>query len=428
MGNDFYPALRLIIPEKDRDRAMYGLKEKAIAKLLIKTLKIGAKSDDGLALTEWKMPGQASKTAGDFPSRCHEVLQKRAMRSGVGDMSIAEVNILLDKLSDEQKEEGQLPIFETFYTRMGAEELTWLIRIILRQMKLGASEKTILDKWHPQGEALFSVSSSLRRVCWDLHDPNASSYGEDTRNRVELMACFQPQLAQFQMRTFEQTLHKLGCTAEHPEYWIEEKLDGERMQLHMQEDPNHPGGKRFRFWSRKAKDYTHLYGDGFEDEGSALTRHLKDAFHEGVSEIILDGEMITWDPDTNKMLPFGTLKSAAKSEQMYENGARPLFRVFDCLFLNGNPLVKYELQERRKVLNKTVNDVYQRMEKHHFKEARSVTAIDEELRKIVENASEGLVLKNPRSAYQLNDRNNDWVKVKPEYMTGFGEELDCVIM
>jgi DNA ligase-4 len=58
----------------------------------------------------------------------------------------------------------------------------------------------------------------------------------------------------------------------------------------------------------------------------------------------------------------------------------------------------------------------------------NVDAIDVALRKIVENASEGLVLKNPRSPYKLNDRNNDWVKVKPEYMTGFGEELDCVIM
>jgi DNA ligase-4 len=367
IGNDFYPALRLIIPEKDRDRAMYGLKEKAIAKLLIKTLKIGAKSDDGLALTEWKMPGQASKTAGDFPSRCHEVLQKRAMRSGVGDMSIAEVNILLDKLSDEQKEEGQLPIFETFYNRMNADEITWLIRIILRQMKLGASEKTILDKWHPDGEALFSVSSSLRRVCWELLDPT-DLQTDDKRNHVELMACFQPQLAQFQMRTFKTTLEKLGCTDKYPEYWIEEKLDGERMQLHMQEDPSHPGGKRFRFWSRKAKDYTYLYGDGFEDEGSALTRHLKDAFHDGVDNIILDGEMITWDPETNKMLPFGTLKSAAKSEQNYENGARPLYRVFDCLLLNDQALVQYPLKDRREALNKTVKDVYQRMEKHHYDE------------------------------------------------------------
>ena len=50
------------------------------------------------------------------------------------------------------------------------------------------------------------------------------------------------------------------------------------------------------------------------------------------------------------------------------------------------------------------------------------------LRKVVAEASEGLVLKNPRSPYRLNSRNDDWMKVKPEYMTEFGENLDCVII
>jgi len=147
VGDDFYPALRLIVPEKDRDRPMYGLKEKAIAKLLVKLLKINPNSEDGYNLINWKLPGQAttSHMAGDFAGRCYEVLSKRAIRNSVGDMRIAEVNELLDKLAAAQKEENQLPIFEIFYNRMNADELLWLIRIILREMKVGASEKTFLN-------------------------------------------------------------------------------------------------------------------------------------------------------------------------------------------------------------------------------------------------------------------------------------------
>jgi DNA ligase-4 len=147
VGDDFYPAMRLILPEKDRDRAMYGLKEKAIGKLLVKLMKIDKNSEDGYSLINWKLPGNtvASSMAGDFAGRCFEVLSKRPMRTSVGDMRIAEVNELLDKLSAAQKEENQLPIFETFYKRMNADELLWLIRIILRQMKVGATEKTFLD-------------------------------------------------------------------------------------------------------------------------------------------------------------------------------------------------------------------------------------------------------------------------------------------
>lgn len=151
MGDDIYPALRLILPEKDRDRAMYGLKEKAIGKLLVKLLKINPNSEDGFNLLNWKLPGQttASRMAGDFAGRCYEVLSKRTMRSMVGDMRIAEVNSLLDRLSASSKEEDQLPVFQIFYNRMNADELMWLIRIILREMKIGASEKTILDVGTP---------------------------------------------------------------------------------------------------------------------------------------------------------------------------------------------------------------------------------------------------------------------------------------
>jgi DNA ligase-4 len=144
VGNDFYPALRLIVPDKDRDRPMYGLKERAIAKLLIKLLKIGSKTEDASNLLNWKLPSQsaASGVAGDFPSKCHAVLKKRPMRNDVGDMRIAEVNELLDKLAAAQKEESQLPIFTEFYNRMNPDEMHWLIRIILRRLNMGATEKT----------------------------------------------------------------------------------------------------------------------------------------------------------------------------------------------------------------------------------------------------------------------------------------------
>lgn len=437
VGDDFYPAMRLMIPEKDRDRAMYGLKEKAIAKLLIKVTKINKDSEDAKSMMNWKLPGQlyksASSTAGDFAGRCYEVLSKRPLKTEVGDMSIAEVNSTLDQLSQMGGEEQQFNIFRRFYRRMNPEELTWLIRIILRQMKIGATEKTILDIWHPDAETLFNVSSNLRRVCWELYDPKLRLDGDDTG--ITLMQCFQPQLAAFQNKvgSFEKMVSKLRPTPEDDTFWIEEKLDGERMQLHMMEDPSAPDGKLFGFWSRKAKDYAYLYGKHFEgDETGALTRFIKSAFGPNVRNIILDGEMITWDMDIDHIVGFGTLKTAAISEKENRNdsktGQRPLFRVFDCLYLNDKLLTPYTLRDRRNALKSAVKDVHRRLEIHPYIEAHSYTEIEPVLRKVVAEASEGLVLKNPRSMYRLNERNDDWVKVKPEYMSEFGESLDCVII
>jgi len=220
-------------------------------------------------------------------------------------------------------------------------------------------------------------------------------------------------------------------TADDTEFWIEEKLDGERMQMHMMEDDDALGGKRFAFWSRKAKNYTYLYGESFEDENSALTRHIKTAFDSGVRNIILDGEMITWDPESDLIVPFGTLKTAALSEQrnpFQGTGQRPLFRVFDILYLNDMDLTRYTLRDRRKALERAVTDVYRRLEIHKKAVARRAADIEPFLREVVASASEGLVIKNPRSIYQLNSRNLDWIKVKPEYMTEYGESLDCVIV
>jgi len=432
VGNDFYPALRLIVPEKDRDRAMYGLKEAMIGKLLVKIMRISKDSDDAYNILHWKMPGRKSSAAlaGDFAGRCHEVLSKRPTRTTPGDMTIAEVNEQLDKLSGFSKEEDQQPIFENFYERMNAEELMWLIRMILRQMKIGATEKTILDLWHPDAENLFNISSSLRRVCWELHDPEVRLEGDN--RGISLMSCFQPQLAAFQMRSMEQMVKKMKPEEKDDTFWIEEKLDGERMQMHMDHNDDIAGGFEFKFWSRKAKDYTYLYGEGLEDSTGALTKHMANAFQSGVNSIILDGEMITWDMEQDKIFPFGHLKTAALAEQKtqyaFDGGNRPLFRVFDCLYLNGKDLTNHTLRVRREALEKAVKPVHRRFEIHAYAEATEASEIEPRLRDVVAEKSEGLVLKNPRSAYRLNDRNDDWIKVKPEYMTEFGEALDCVVI
>ena len=437
VGDDFYPAMRLILPDKDRDRTVYGLKESNIGKLLVKLLKIDKNSEDGYNLLHWKLPGQsfAARMAGDFPGRCYDIISKRPMRTEAGDLTIADVNELLDKLAASSSEAENLAVFQMLYLRMNPEEMLWVIRIILKQMRIGASENTIFYNWHPDAEALFSVSSSLRQVCWNLRDPSIRLHKEDTG--LKLGQPFQPQLAQFQMTTtFPKMVSHLGVTDEDPEYWVEVKLDGERMQLHMMDDPNKPGGKSFYFCSRKAKDYTDLYGSGY-DEVSALTRFLKGAFSPKVRNLILDGEMVAWNMKEDKPDAFGSLKTAANKEKhgTVEDDAnnakmdlRPVFFVFDILLLNDTQLAQYTLRDRYRALETVVPGVHRRLELHPHSIASSPDAIETELRKVIIEGGEGLVLKNPRSMYRLNSRNDDWIKVKPEYMDEFGESLDCVII
>lgn len=431
VGNDVYPVMRLILPDKDRERGVYGLKEQTIARILIKLMGISQKSADGLSLINWKTPGKSSNSSGDFAVRCFEALEKRPLKTTPGEMRIARVNQLLDQLAAAHGEKEQTPIFREFYSHMNPEEMQWLIRMVLKQMKIGATERTLLDRWHKDGSKLFNVSSSLRHVCWELWSEDIQLDGD--KINLCLMQCFQPQLAGYAIATsFDKMVEKLGLPLGDPTFLIEEKLDGERMQLHMMLDQDSPGGYKIGWWSRKGKAYTYLYGNSFEDEGSALSKFLKGVFNEGVLSCILDGEMIAWDPTLGKMLAFGTLKTAARKAQENPNneqGWRPLFRVFDCLHINGNDLTKHSLSDRRRALEKIIaKEVPGRFEIHPYKLTKSPGDIEPMLREIVENSSEGLVIKNPHSTYRLNDRNMKWIKVKPEYMTEFGENLDCIII
>lgn len=433
VGNDVYPVMRLILPSVDNERPMYGLKEQTIAKRIIKLLVITEKRHaDAKSLLAWKVPGKtaASQMAGDFAGRCFKVIDNRTKKKDYGTMRIAEVNELLDRLAAASRQAEQMPIFDEFYSRMCPMELQWLIRIILRQsMRVGATEKSVLTAWHPDAYGLYNIRSSLQYVCWHLWD-RENRLGEDDQKLV-IMHNFRPQLAPTvrTVDTWDKIVRQLRLPEDDQKFYMEEKLDGERMQMHMQMVEG--GGYEFKFWSRKGTDYTFLYGNSLDDGDSALTRYLGDAFDGRVTNCILDGEMIGFDPKKGQMVIFGTLKTVALHTQANpddQKSPRPLFRVFDLVYLNDTDFTGQPLWKRREALELIVKGVPGRLEIHPQQTCSSPAEIEPYFREIIESSSEGLMLKNPSSAYVLNDRPWVWIKIKPDYMKEFGETLDCVII
>ena len=41
---------------------------------------------------------------------------------------------------------------------------------------------------------------------------------------------------------------------------------------------------------------------------------------------------------------------------------------------------------------------------------------------------EGIMIKNLDSIYKPNERKDKWIKLKPEYIDGVGDDLDLIIM
>lgn len=158
--------------------------------IFLKILEISPESDDARSIVKFRVPGAHSHNAGDFAERCYQIIKKREVKSEVGNLTIDEVNDLLETLSKHSKADEQLPIFRQFYENMNSEEMKWLIRIILRglssvmirifcgllteviDLHVGVSERSLFAIWHPDAVPLYSISNSLKRVCWELSDPN----------------------------------------------------------------------------------------------------------------------------------------------------------------------------------------------------------------------------------------------------------------
>lgn len=149
--------------------------------------------------------------------------------------------------------------------------------------------------------SLFNVTSDLRNVCFSLPDPSVriekevsrlssrrlSSRPRPFRSETELthpllIVAWQrtkitlshpllPQLSQRGSPNLTATAKAMG-----KDFMIEEKLDGERIQIHRVR------GNQYYVWSRKGKDYTYLYGKN-QHEGS-LMPFIHSAFRDDVAE------------------------------------------------------------------------------------------------------------------------------------------------
>ncbi len=429
---NIYPAFRLLLP--DKDTRQYKIKETNLAKLILKIWGIPQDSIDAKKLMD--------KKNGHFMERCEPIIMKRNFNEKYSNLSIKNINDDLDELSLCLEQSDQLTIFKNWSKNLNGKELYWLFKIILKQLNLGISEKTVLSIYHPDALQLFSISQDLNRVCDELQDVNVRL--NEKEQKIQINSCFQPMTASSfgKYGSFDAVAEQMKknwdpvvaaqkeqqsqstsntSTNEYGTFYIEEKMDGERIQLHM-----FNSGKSFKFFSRNNHDYTSSYGSTIDAPSPALTRHLKNAFHPKVNNCILDGEMVAYDPNTNKIFPFGTLKTIASD--LNEKNIWPLFLIFDVVLLNDQSLINYPLKERKKTLEFIINPNKSHFEILPYVTASSALEIEKNLSTVIFEQSEGLVIKYPNSDYKINTRGDYWIKVKPEFVDGLSENLDLIIL
>lgn len=436
VGLNIFPATRLIFP--NRDGRLYFMRDVGLARLVTKMCKIPKNSADYKRVNDWK------KNYHDYKRQNHDkrklralsyilaqqVSERRDLQPKGDDVTIAEINDVLDNLGMDElgKAEKQIELLRPIIDRLSTEELRWFFQIILKDSMIAPMETFFFLAWHPDAPAYSNVVNNLKAVFWRLTDETERLHEDELK--VHLMYPFLPQLAAKPKLSYEE----LALKMEH-NFYIEEKIDGDRMLMHMQRNPDDKNDMRFKYYTRRCRDYSLLYGEDLKY--GAISKYLRHAFNEGVTSVVLDGEMVAWDYRRNVILPFGTLKASAVQEAVRhfttedafaDQSAWPLYIIYDILYLNGIHLEATKLIDRRAALRRLVNEIPHRFEVLDTPIGHSAQDIEDAIRKTVLERSEGVMLKNINLKYKIALRDNSWVKIKPEYLEQFGENLDLVVI
>ncbi|CAI4052902.1 hypothetical protein SUVZ_15G1560 [Saccharomyces uvarum] len=418
VGNNIYPALILALPY--RDRRIYNIKDYVLIRTVCSYLKLPKNSPTEQRLKDWKQ--RVGKGRG-LSSLLVEEISKRRTESTRKLITIDNINDYLDELSKEMNASGRgfknlvkAKPFLHCLENMTFVELKYFFDIVLKNRVIGGQEHKLLNCWHPDAQDYLSVVSDLRVVTSKLYDPGVRLKNDDLSIKVGF--AFAPQLAKKVNLPYEKICHALRN-----DFFVEEKMDGERIQVHYM---NY--GKSIKFYSRRGIDCTYLYGVNLLS--GTISQYLK--FSDSVKECVLDGEMVTFDAMRKVILPFGLVKGSAKEALSFNdinsNDFHPLYMVFDLLYLNGTSLTPLPLYQRKEYLSSILTPSKSVVEIVRYSRCYNAESVKKSLEVAISLGSEGVVLKHYSSCYNVASRNNSWIKVKPEYLEEFGENLDLIIM
>jgi DNA ligase-1 len=226
---------------------------------------------------------------------------------------------------------------------------------------------------------------------------------------------------------------------------IEDKYDGIRAQVHCA-DPEQPG--RVAIYSRNREDITESY-----PELEEAFAKMSNAGTAGAGGLIFDGEVLGWDVEAERALPFSVLGQRIGRKRVDDAIRRAIpvvFMTFDLMCADGELILASPLAERRLRLENIVNrfrDIavstieapklqaglfhaehpaatieVRRLRLSPAKLVESAEGIDQAYRDARARANEGVMIKAAGSPYLPGRRGLAWLKLKRELAT-----LDVVI-
>jgi DNA ligase-1 len=285
--------------------------------------------------------------------------------------------------------------------RASREEHEILARIIAGEMRTGVSDGVVLEAI---AQAWDTDLATVRRAALFLGELSRVATAARTGGAAALAGA-EPTLGVPLLPMLAEIAPDFGAVlrAHGGRTAVEFKYDGARIQLHRD-------GDRMAIWTRRLSDVTASLPDVV-----ALAR--RDLAGE---PYILDGEVVALDA-AGRPLPFQELMRRFRRVHGVEAlaGEMPLaVHFFDCLVAEGRSLIDEPYERRWEALSAVTGGRY-------LAERAIVTREDEceaFRARALAAGHEGVMAKDPRSAYEPGGRGKRWFKLKA------AQTVDCVIV
>lgn len=316
--------------------------------------------------------------------------------------TLEEIQALFDRIRLARGPSTKSAILTESFRTLSAMSGQYVVKILTGDTRLGLKEGLLEEAL---AEA-FSQPADLIREAHML----SGDLGETARRAREgtlletAMRPFQP--VRVMLASPEETAEAVWTrlVPDNPgQVWLEDKFDGVRAQLHRTSE-------QVEIYSRDLR--------GMEREFPEILAKASGFQH----DVVLDGEIIA-SADGRTLTFFDLQKRLGRrGTDLFMAEEVPLrFVIFDLLWLDGKPLLKEPLRERRRILESL--ELPEGFERIEVRQAESPEEVQSAFLASKSRGNEGLIAKDPDSLYAAGRRGKSWLKLKTSSLS-----LDVVVI
>lgn len=325
--------------------------------------------------------------------------------------------VKLQAISGTGSQEEKAALLTALLKEVDAVSAGYIIRIIAGKLRMGFSDMTLIDalSWtvtgdkslHDTIEEAYNVRADIGLIAYKL-----KAHGIHALKEIQptIGTPIRPAAAERAVSA-QEIIKRIGPCVAQP------KLDGFRLQIHSDMRHKKP---HIWFYSRNLQDMSPMFPD--------LTKALE---HLQVQTVIMEGEAIVYDENTQTFLPFQeTVKRKRKHgiEEVLESLPLKLF-LFDLLYLNGESILDVPHETRRALLKKLFHhSVSPAIEVIEERICTTAKELNDYFNEGISKGLEGIVAKRPQASYQAGKRNFNWIKLKQTEEGHLADTIDAVIL